>query len=113
MFVQGKVPHLHKTDKRMLKKGEEGSLSPTQGVIKYSLLDTGLQKLRKRVIPRQFLAPMDFSGAVFTCAHFQNIAQTSSLCEFHYKSTKGNPSLMRCRLLIITTNLVHADFCQT
>ena len=42
MFVQGKVPHLHKTDKRMLKKGEEGSLSPTQGVIKYSLLDTSL-----------------------------------------------------------------------
>ena len=39
VFVQGKVPHLHKTDKRMLKKGEEGSLSPTQGVIKYSLLD--------------------------------------------------------------------------
>ena len=42
VFVQGKVPHLHKTDKRMLKKGEEGSLSPTQGFIKYSLLYTSL-----------------------------------------------------------------------
>ena len=27
------------------------------------------------------LAPADFSGAVFTCAHFQKIAQISSLCD--------------------------------
>ena len=32
------------------------------------------------------LAPADFSGAVFTCAHFQKIAQISSLCDFHYKT---------------------------
>ena len=30
------------------------------------------------------LAPADFSGAVFTCAHFQKNAQISSLCDFHY-----------------------------
>ena len=29
-------------------------------------------------------APADFSGAVFTCAHFQKIAQISSLCDFQY-----------------------------
>ena len=32
------------------------------------------------------LAPTDFSGAVFTHAHFQKIAQISSLCDFHYIS---------------------------
>ena len=40
------------------------------------------------------LAPADFSGAVFTCAHFQKVAQISSLCDFHY-ITEGIPSLMR------------------
>ena len=50
MFVQGKVPHLHKTDKRMLKKGEEGSLSPIKGVIKYSLLDTSWVKVITNVV---------------------------------------------------------------
>ena len=39
------------------------------------------------------LASADFSGAVFTCAHFQRIAQISSLCNFHYIS-EGIPSLM-------------------
>ena len=32
------------------------------------------------------LVPADFSGAVFTCAHFQKIAQIFSLCDFHYIS---------------------------
>ena len=30
------------------------------------------------------LVPADFSGAVFTHAHFQKIAQICSLCYFHY-----------------------------
>ena len=34
------------------------------------------------------LAPTDFGGAVFTCAHFQKIAQISSLCNFHYISER-------------------------
>ena len=37
----------------------------------------------------------DFSGAVFSHAHFQKIAQISSLCNFHYI-----PSLMRFWLLM-------------
>ena len=45
------------------------------------------------------LAPADFSGAVFTCLHFQIIAQISSLCDFHYTS-EGIPSLMRFWLVI-------------
>ena len=45
------------------------------------------------------LAPADFSGAVFTCAHFQKVAQISSLCDFHY-ITEGIPSLMRFWLLM-------------
>ena len=32
------------------------------------------------------LVPADFSGAVFTCAHFQKIAQISTLCNFPYIS---------------------------
>ena len=32
------------------------------------------------------LAPLDFSGSVFTCADFQKIAQISSLCDVHYIS---------------------------
>ena len=32
------------------------------------------------------LALVDFSGAVFTCAHFQKIAKISSLCDFYYIS---------------------------
>ena len=39
------------------------------------------------------LAPTDFSGAFFTHAHFQKIAQITSLCHFHYIS-EGNPSIM-------------------
>ena len=39
------------------------------------------------------LAPADFSGAVFTRAHFQKIAEISSLCNFHCIS-KGILSLM-------------------
>ena len=31
-----------------------------------------------------FLVSADLSGAVFTHAHFQKIAQISSLCDFHY-----------------------------
>ena len=45
------------------------------------------------------LAPADFSGAVFTSAHFQKITQISSLCDFHYIS-EGIPSLMRFGLLM-------------
>ena len=42
-----------------------------------------------RVILLRMLASLvleDFSGAVFTCAYFQNIPQISSLCDFHYIS---------------------------
>ena len=39
------------------------------------------------------LVPADFSGVVFTCAHFQKMAQISSFCGFHYMS-EGIPSLM-------------------
>ena len=45
------------------------------------------------------LASVDFSGAVFTCAHFQKIAQISILCDFHYIS-EGIPSPMHFCLLI-------------
>ncbi len=45
------------------------------------------------------LTPADLSGVVFTCAHFQKIAQISSLCDFHYIS-EGIPSLMRFWLLM-------------
>ena len=38
------------------------------------------------------LVPADFSGAGFTCAHFQKIAQISRLCNFHYTS-EGIPLL--------------------
>ena len=40
----------------------------------------------------------DFSSVVFTCAYFQEIAQISSLCNFHYIS-EGIPSLMWFGLL--------------
>ena len=46
------------------------------------------------------LAPADFSGAVFTCAHFQKIC---SLCQFQI--------LVKNDLSAV--DLVHADFCQT
>ena len=42
---------------------------------------------------------MDFSGAVFTRAHFQKLAQISILYDFHYIG-KGIPSLVRFWLLI-------------
>ena len=42
----------------------------------------------------RILAPADFSGAYFTRADFQKIAQISSLCDFHYISEEI-PSLMR------------------
>ena len=45
------------------------------------------------------LAPADFSGAVCTGAHFQKVAQISSLCDFQY-ITEGIPSIMRFRLLM-------------
>ena len=45
------------------------------------------------------LAPVDFSGAVFTCAHFQKIDQQSSLCNFYYIS-EGIPLLMDFWLLM-------------
>ena len=45
------------------------------------------------------LAPVDFSGAVFTHAYFQKIAKISSLCDFHYIS-EGIPSLLRFGLLM-------------
>ena len=60
------------------------------------------------------LAHGDFSGAFFTCAHFQKIAQISSLCHFHYIS-EGIPSLMHFLVTndLSTADLVHADFFQT
>ena len=60
------------------------------------------------------LAPADFSGAVFTCAHFQKVAQISSLCDLHYIS-QGN-SFTHAFLVtndLSAADLVHADFCQT
>ena len=45
------------------------------------------------------LAPADFSGAVFTCVHFQKIAQISSLYDFHYISERI-PSPMHFWLLM-------------
>ena len=60
------------------------------------------------------LAPADFSGAVFTSAHFQKIAQISSLCNFEYIS-EGIPSLI-CFLVtndLTAVDLVHAGFWQT
>ena len=45
------------------------------------------------------LSLANFSGAVFSRAHFQRIAQISSLCDFHYKS-EGIPSLMHFGLLL-------------
>ena len=45
------------------------------------------------------LTPADFSGAVFTCAHFQKVDQISSLFDFHY-ITEGILSLMRFWLLM-------------
>ena len=45
------------------------------------------------------LALADFSGAVFTHAYFQKIAQIYSLCNFHHIS-EGIPSLMHFWLLM-------------
>ena len=45
------------------------------------------------------LAPADFSGVVFTLAHFQKIAQISSLYDFHY-ITEISLSLMHFGLLM-------------
>jgi hypothetical protein len=60
------------------------------------------------------LAPADFSGAVFNIAHFQKIAQISSLCDFHYIS-EGIPSLMFFLVIydLSAVDLVPADFFQT
>ena len=60
------------------------------------------------------LAPVDFSGAVFTCAQFQKITQISSSCDFHYIS-EGIPSLIAFLVTndLSAADLVHADFFQT
>ena len=61
------------------------------------------------------LAPVDFTGAVFTYAHFQKIIHMYSLLNFHYVSEEI-PSLMHFRLLMTylsDADLVHAGFCQT
>ena len=47
----------------------------------------------------RFLAPADVSGVVFTCGHFQKVAQISSLCNF-YHIIEGIPSLMHFWLLM-------------
>ena len=54
------------------------------------------------------LAPADFSGAVFTCAHFQKIAQISSLCDFLYIS-EDIPSL-ECSWLLMTFKVLRIWF---
>ena len=54
--------------------------------------------ITKRIKCNGSLASADFSGAVFTFAHFQQIAQISSLRNFHYIS-EGIPSLMGFWLL--------------
>ena len=48
------------------------------------------------------LASVNFSGAVFTHAHFPKTAQISSLCNFHYIS-EGIPSFM-CFWLLMAIN---------
>ena len=52
------------------------------------------------------MVPLYFSGTVFTCVHFQKIAQTSNLCDIQY-TTEGILSLKSA------TDLVNADFSQT
>ena len=48
------------------------------------------------------LAPVDFSGALFTHAHFQKIAQISILCK-EFLVTND----------LSAADLVHADFFKT
>ena len=45
------------------------------------------------------LAPVDLNGLLFTCVHFQNIAQTFRVFDFHYIS-EGIPFLMHSWLLM-------------
>ena len=60
------------------------------------------------------LAPADFRGAVFTGAHFQEIAQMSSLCNFHYISEGISfPHAFLVSNDLGAADLVHADFCHT
>ena len=61
-----------------------------------------------------FLAPVDFSGAVFIHAHFQKIARISSLCYVHYISEE----IFFIHLFLVSNDLsaadlAHADFYQT
>ena len=61
----------------------------------------GLVKLHyiRSLAPADF-SGTDFSGAVFTCAHFQKVAQISSLYDFQY-ITEEIPSLI-CFWLLMT-----------
>ena len=56
------------------------------------------------------LAPADFIGTAFTCAHFQKIAKISSLCDFDYIS-EGIPSLMR--FWLVMTQVLRIWFIRT
>ena len=61
----------------------------------------------------RFLAHADFSGAVFTEAHFLKMAQISTLCDFHYIS-EGIPS--HAFLVpndLSAADLVYEEICQT
>ena len=59
------------------------------------------------------LASVDFSAAVFTYAHFQRVAQISSICDFH-NINEGIPSFLRFSVTndIVAADMVHEDFCQ-
>ena len=61
-----------------------------QVCVKFAIVDW----LFKSTHTSRSLAPLDFSGSVFTCADFQKIAQISSLCDVHYISEEIT-SLMR------------------
>ena len=61
------------------------------------------------------MTPVDFRGAFFTPAHFQKIAQISSLCDFDYVSGGSNSF---SHAIWVTNDLTAAgfvpvDFCKT
>ena len=60
------------------------------------------------------LAPADFSGMIFTRAHFQKIVQISSLCNFHYVS-EGISFFTHVFLVVkdfSAADLVYVDFAR-
>ena len=62
-----------------------------QVCVKFAIVDW----LFKSTHTSRSLAPLDFSGSVFTCADFQKINQISSLCDVYYIVSEEITSLMR------------------